>query len=74
MKTEQSKENPHIMYVCQNCAENDPESCGHWNRNELRVTPDGEWMCDNCYEYGDFEYTKTLWHHLPIPPEYVEKT
>lgn len=60
-----------IMYVCDPCSENDPESCGHSHRDELRVAPSGEWMCDNCYEYADHEENEPIpWSDLPLPPEY----
>lgn len=31
-----------IMYVCSECADNFPEACGHFDRNDLRVMPDGK--------------------------------
>ena len=61
--------NRRIMYVCDPCLENNPEASGHFDRDELRVVPDGRWMCDSCYE---FEYERKLWHLLPMPPEYIE--
>jgi len=59
----------HIMYVCAECADSDPEACGHYDRRELAVMPDGRWLCENCAseacEDGDARYA-----NLPCPPEY----
>ncbi len=58
-----------ILYVCTRCADGAEESCGHYDRTELRVTPDGDWLCENCHgdipvAYGD----RPSWNDLPSPP------
>lgn len=60
----------HIMYVCGPCLENNSESCGHFDRDELVVTPSGEWMCDSCYENDPDNDAGIKFSDLPIPPEY----
>lgn len=72
--------NERIMYVCKLCSDNYPEGCGHYSTNELRVMPDGSWLCENCYEdarEGDFGLKAKSeddglprWSDFPIPPEY----
>mgnify|MGYP005991893223 FL=1 len=42
-----------IMYVCGYCAEHYPEGCGHYERDELFVMPDGTWLCENCADETD---------------------
>ena len=37
-----------IMYVY--CSDANPECCGHYDRSELRVMPDGRWLCEECLE------------------------
>lgn len=65
-----------IMYVCDICAENCPENCGHYDRGDLRVLPSGDTICSDCYEdldTSDFEIKdgeKTAWNDLPNPPEF----
>lgn len=59
-----------IMYVCTFCADNNPEMCGRFNRRELRVMPDGRWLCENCLEEEIFEGETPC---FPSPPEYVAK-
>lgn len=73
-----------IMYVCEDCADNNPESCGHYDRNDLRVLPDGKWICDGCYDDltsydlglepdDDGNYPdKPNWSSLKAPPAYAE--
>jgi hypothetical protein len=64
---------PKIAYVCENCWENNSEASCHEDRKELRVCPDGQWMCDSCYEYDpdhESDENRTPWHELPAPPEY----
>jgi len=39
-----------IMYVCTDCAEAVPENCGHFDRKNLAVMPDGRWLCEFCYD------------------------
>jgi len=62
----------HIMYVCQSCEENDPEACGHFDKDEIRVAPSGEWTCESCWEYADHDDPDNVpqWNELPEPPEY----
>lgn len=42
-----------IMYVCSGCADGNPEGCGHYDRNDLRVLPDGRWLCEACFDDTD---------------------
>lgn len=58
-----------IMYVCSECAEGCPEACGHYDRNELRVMPDGMWLCESCFDNND-DNEFLSWGHLPAPEEY----
>jgi hypothetical protein len=37
-----------IMYVCEYCADENPEGCGHFDPNDLAVMPNGTWLCENC--------------------------
>lgn len=68
-----------IMYVCAYCAEHNPEGCGHYDANELRVVPDGTWLCEECFDemdargigVTDDEAEKPLWLDLKPPPEHV---
>ena len=68
-----------IMYVCDECQEHAPEGCGHNDRTELRVMPDGEWLCESCYDENflavfdenDEEIHRARWADLPVPPEYL---
>jgi hypothetical protein len=68
-----------IMYVCDGCCENNPEACGRFDRNELRVVDGGKWVCESCFDdvaledfaaLGGGDY-KPLWSYFPPPPEYV---
>jgi len=65
-----------IMYVCDLCAENAPEMCGHYDVDELRVMPDGATLCEECYgdigpkEFGvkdDDEGYMPFWSTFPKP-------
>ena len=61
-----------IMYVCDWCAEHDPECCGHYDRSELRVLPDGTTVCKDCFD-GDPDCESPNWpgwDELEIPPEF----
>ncbi|MCW2228122.1 DUF551 domain-containing protein [Bradyrhizobium elkanii] len=58
-----------IMYVCSECAEGCPEACGHYDRTELRVMPDGAWLCESCFDNND-DNEFLSWGHLPAPEEY----
>lgn len=69
-----SKEARRIMYVCQGCLENNPEACGHFDRNDLRIVQYGAWRCFDCFDEEDFKLDldaeRPAWSDLPIPPEY----
>lgn len=62
-----------IMYVCTGCADGAPEQCGRYDRTELRVMPDGRWLCDECYD-SDYDTPgdqRIPWSSLPPPPAYA---
>lgn len=61
---------PEIMYVCSNCAEpeNNPEGCGHYDRDMVRQAPGGEWVCECCYDEMRQEDSPD-WRDLPQSPE-----
>lgn len=61
-----------IMYVCESCADQYPEGCGHYDRNELRITSGGRWLCEPCYE-NDEPRTSPAWRDLPAVPEYAPR-
>src|SRR5208282_669777 len=66
------KAGPKIAYVCGSCWENNSEASCYERREELRITPNGEWMCDCCYEYDpDKDQNAIAWDKLPLPPEYI---
>ena len=68
-----------IMYVCSECADGYPEGCGHFDRNDLRVMPDGRWLCEVCFDdttqderggnADDDEFR--VWSDLPPPRAYA---
>jgi hypothetical protein len=68
-----------IMYVCSDCSDSLPESCGFYDRNDLRVIPDGRWLCEGCFDDTDWKdrgedpeaETSKLWADFPAPPEYA---
>lgn len=62
-----------IMYVCDCCYESVPESCGRFDRNELRVLPDGNWVCSECHDsWSDWsEDERPDWDTLPVPSEHL---
>lgn len=67
-----------IMYVCTICSDMYPEGCGHYDRAELRVMPDGRWLCECCYDdcppdRSDPDATRIPFVSLPPPPEYGPK-
>lgn len=39
-----------IMYVCEECEENNPEYCGRCDPAELRLAPDGRQVCQECFD------------------------
>jgi hypothetical protein len=59
-----------IMYVCTRCVEECPDSCGHFNTAELVVMPDGQWLCEGCYddERRDGPPFRSLPHPTPYAP------
>jgi hypothetical protein len=72
---------PKIAYVCEPCWENASDSACYADRHEVRVLPTGEWICNDCYDHGDWGRPMTdaflpSWSDLPAPPEYraVENT
>lgn len=58
---------PEIMYVCEWCAENAPEGCGHTDPSEIRRAPDGAWLCEDCWDNSDGR-TDALFSDLPQAP------
>jgi hypothetical protein len=73
-----------ILYVCQPCHENAPEGCGHGDPTDLRVLPDGTWVCGDCHqaiydgEYPQGEYDAEnpppAWADLPAPPVHAAQS
>ncbi len=65
-----------VMYVCTLCADENPEGCGHYDRRELAVMPDGSWLCEQCWDYlpisGKFatEDDDRSFDDFPNPPVY----
>lgn len=67
-----------IMYCCTFCAENNAEMCGYFDRTNLRVMPDGRWLCDSCFDEtdqiergnNDEESDGLCWSDFQPPPEY----
>jgi len=49
-----------IMLCCETCVDNYPEGCGHFAVGDLRVTPDGRWLCHSCWD-DDENTTGLLW-------------
>ena len=69
-----------ILYVCTACERAYPEgSC--FERDQVRVMPNGAWVCEGCYEedavsflpkpFVDFPDEPPPWASFPEPPEYV---
>ena len=67
-----------IMYICSECADGYPEGCGHYDRNDLRLMPDGRWLCEVCFDDTSHDERTTdpeadefkNWSDMPAPPEY----
>lgn len=72
-----------LYFECASCAENNlaDEGCA-WDRDQIRVAPDGTWVCEVCYDdaprwtYADRpaagdETEQPEWWELPMPPDYV---
>lgn len=74
---------PKMMYVCENCADNCPEGCGHYERGDIRKTPGGQWLCESCYDDADPQGIglkmddegewpeRPFWSDLEQAPKYV---
>lgn len=67
-----------ILYVCSFCADNNPEMCGHYDRTDLAVMPDGRWLCESCFDEerpapNDDEECAPSFVEMPRPPEYGPK-
>jgi hypothetical protein len=66
-----------IMYVCTECADHNPEGCGHFDRGDLRVLPDGRWLCEGCFDdttaadRGEDTEEYRGWSDFPAPRQYV---
>ncbi len=63
-----------IFYVCDNCYEHDPEMCGYEDRQELRVAPDGRWLCISCWDEEKSSQDDPPWpdwQDASAPPRYV---
>lgn len=51
-----------IMLVCQSCEQNNPEGCGHFTADTLRLSRDGSFVCESCWDdLGD----ELRWIDLP---------
>lgn len=59
-----------IFYVCTECSDSAPESSGHPSPDELRVMPDGRWLCEDCYD-DEMPGDAPRWRTLLAPPQYV---
>lgn len=68
-----------IMYVCEPCQENAPECCGYNDRKDIRVMPDGTWVCEFCFQENasDFDVRPLsedgdmpIFSDFENPPEY----
>jgi hypothetical protein len=63
-----------IMYCCTDCADNNAEACGYFDRDNLRVMPDGRWLCAGCFDETIFDRDESdrekCWSDYPQPPEY----
>ena len=59
-----------VFYPCENCEEHYPEGSLHLDRSEVRVLPDGEWVCEGCYDDLLIHATWPRWRDLPKPPEH----
>lgn len=71
MNAETLKDRPRIMYVCEVCAEGCPEACGHYDADEIRQAPGGEWLCVYCYDEYEHEDCETapMFSDLPAAPQ-----
>tara|TARA_R110002110_G_scaffold185462_2_gene392563 strand:- start:2646 stop:2840 length:195 start_codon:yes stop_codon:yes gene_type:complete len=58
------------MYVCDKC---DPEWCGRTEPEDLRVAPDGDQVCKDCWQsdYPDMDDSEKMdWNDLPAIQRY----
>ena len=60
-----------VAYPCENCEEHWPEGSLHLDREMVRVTGVGEWLCEGCYEDMLIHADGPRWHKLPMPPEHL---
>jgi hypothetical protein len=66
---------PRILYVCLRCYERTPEACGYLHE-ELRIAPNGEWLCMNCVEDDPVlrhKYLKEVPEYQPVEIPVVPK-
>lgn len=59
-----------ILYVCEECEDGCPEICGK-AREDLRVMPDGRWLCEDCFDASILVTKIPRYSDLPMPPNYV---
>jgi len=70
--------NHRIMYVCTLCADENPEGCGHYDRLALAVMPNGDWLCEQCWDEvppgskRTDENDERGFSDFPHPAEYVQ--
>lgn len=55
-----------IMLVCESCADNYPEGCGHYSTSDLRVAPDKRWLCEGCFD-DEPDFRGKRWTDLKRP-------
>jgi hypothetical protein len=69
-----------IMYTCAVCYDHCSEACCRVDRNELRVLPNGQWVCEGCFDetpneiFGlpaDYDGDRPRWSDFKAPPEHV---
>ena len=69
-----------VYYACECCEENYPEGAVYV-REDLRLMPKGEWICQNCYDDApdwtyvdrpldphDEEFDQPRWRDMPMVP------
>jgi hypothetical protein len=56
---------PRVMYVCQDCEELAPESCGNFDPKAVRLTPEGRQLCEICYDEADDRRDWPNWNDAP---------
>lgn len=60
---------PQIMFVCDYCSEHNPEMCGHYDAEDIRLAPNGSWLCESCF---DEETPSELGRFSDAPIAYLE--